>query len=108
MKSFVTLLLSSAVLAQQENGGKCYALVFSGGDQSAAYQAGVLQGLVQQHGSAETAYSAVTGIAGGAVNAAILGSYPVGNELSAADRMIKFWQNSANTKLYNDWIGGVA
>lgn len=32
-------------------------------------------------------YTAVSGIAGGAVNAAILGGHAVGNESGAADRM---------------------
>jgi predicted acylesterase/phospholipase RssA len=46
-------------------------------------------------------------MSGGAVNAAILGSYAIGNETSAAERMITFWQNSSNTKLYKDWLGGI-
>jgi predicted acylesterase/phospholipase RssA len=66
-------------------------LAFSSGDQSSAYQAGVLKGLVETYGSAETNYTAVSGVSGGGVNAAILGSFPVGQEASAAERMITFW-----------------
>ena len=47
-------------------------------------------------------------MSGGGVNAAILGSYPVGQELEAAARMVTFWQNSSNTDLYKDWPGGIA
>lgn len=58
-------------------------------------------------GSTATQYYSTTGVAGGAVNAAILASYKAGQETAAAERMIKFWQNSANNKLYQDWLGGV-
>jgi predicted acylesterase/phospholipase RssA len=44
----------------------------------------VLKGLVQALGLDQTAYSAVSGVSGGAVNAAILGSFPVGQEADAA------------------------
>jgi len=53
-------------------------------------------------------YQAISGVSGGAINAAILANYPVGQEDAAADRMKTFWDNSANTKLYKDWLGGLA
>jgi len=46
-------------------------------------------------------------MSGGAVNAAILASFPLGEEADAADRMITFWQNSSNSKLFKDWLGGI-
>jgi predicted acylesterase/phospholipase RssA len=77
-----------AALAGQVAADKCYAAAFSSGDESAAYQAGVLKGLIAQNGPELHAYSAVSGMSGGAVNAAILGSFPVGKEAAAADRMV--------------------
>ena len=68
----------------------------------------MLQALITAHGADQTAYTAVSGVSGGAVNAAILGSYSVGEEALAAQRMITFWQNSSNSKLYKDWLGGIA
>jgi predicted acylesterase/phospholipase RssA len=85
----------------------CYALAFSSGTEASAYQAGVLKGLVAAHGADDYAYSVISGMGGGAVNAAILGSYPVGQEDQAADRMIQFWVNASNTDLYHDWLGGL-
>jgi predicted acylesterase/phospholipase RssA len=96
-----------ALTATKAYADKCYALAFSSGDQSSAYQAGVLKGLIQAHGASETAYSAVSGVSGGGVNAALLGSFTVGQETSAAERMITFWQNTTTNKLYKDWIGGI-
>jgi len=62
---------------------------------------------VQSLSANETSYSAVSGTAGGAVNAAILESYSVGQEADAAERMIANWQNASNSKLYKDWLGGI-
>lgn len=62
---------------------------------------------MQSLGADQTAYSAVSGVAGGAINAAILGSYPVGQEADAAERMTAYWQNASNSKLYKDWLGGI-
>jgi predicted acylesterase/phospholipase RssA len=94
-----------ATQAHAEN-SKCYALAFSSGDQSSAYTAGVLQGMLQSLSKDETAYSAVSGVSGGGVNAAILGSYASGQELDAANRMVQFWQNTTKQRLYKDWLGG--
>lgn len=104
ISQLATLLVISASQAAAET---CYGIAFSSGDQSAAYQAGVFKALVDTYGAEQTAYTAVSGVSGGGVNAAILGSFPVGQEVSAADRIITFWQNSANSKLYKDWLGGI-
>jgi len=63
--------------------------------------------LIAVNGAKNHAYSAISGIAGGAVNAAIFGSFPIGQEYAASSRMIKFWQNASNSKLYKNWLGGV-
>ena len=87
---------------------KCYALALSSGDQNSMYQAGVLKGLASNMPAPEMAYQAISGVAGGAVNTAILANFPAGQEEAAADRMKTFWENSATTKLYKDWLGGLA
>jgi len=106
-KSF-TIAALVAVLAQQANATKCYALALSSGDQNSMYQAGVIKGLASKTAAGAMSYSAISGVAGGAVNAAILANYPAGQESAAADRMKTFWDNSTNTKLYKDWLGGLA
>lgn len=106
-KSFAMAALM-AVLAQQAAANKCYALALSSGDQNSMYQAGVLKGLASKMAAGEMSYQAVSGVAGGAINTAILANYPAGQESAAADRMKTFWDNSTNTKLYKDWLGGLA
>ena len=72
------------------------------------YQAGVLKSFATTYDASEVAYSAISGVAGGAVNTAIMANYPAGQEADAADRMKTFWDNSTNTRLYKDWLGGLA
>lgn len=82
------------------NSGKCYALAFSSGDQSSAYQAGVLSGLAENLSADQVAYSAVSGVSGGAINSVLLSSFGAGQEVEAAARMSEFWAASTNDKLY--------
>ena len=105
-KSFAYTAALAAFISQAQ-ASKCYAIAFSSGDQAAAYQTGALQGLVDGMAPYDTAYTAISGVAGGAVNAAILASFPVGSESDAVTRMKTFWDNSGNTALYKDWPGGV-
>ena len=106
MKSTFAIVALAGVFAEQVAADKCYALALSSGDQNSMYQAGVLKGLATS--GAEMSYQAISGVSGGAVNAVILASYAAGQEEAAADRMKTFWENSANTKLYKDWLGGLA
>jgi len=101
-------MVAVAALAQQVAADKCYALALSSGDQNSMYQAGVLKGLAAAVDASEMGYQAISGVAGGAVNSVILANFPAGQEDAAADRMKSFWENSANTKLYKDWLGGLA
>ena len=76
-KSFTVTALV-AVFAQQVAADKCYALALSSGDQNSMYQAGVLKAFATTMAASEVAYSAISGVAGGAVNSAILANYPAG------------------------------
>jgi predicted patatin/cPLA2 family phospholipase len=104
MKQFTTGLVLAATTAHAEE--VCRAVAFSSGDQTAAYQAGVLKAMAQASPDT-TQYKAISGISGGAVSAGILASYAAGQEVEAADRIIKFWTDASNSDLYKDWLGGV-
>ena len=103
-----TIVAAILGLAAQAAADKCYAIAFSSGDESAAYQAGVLKGLVESYPADEVAYSAISGISGGAVNAVILANYDAGKESDAAARMNTFWTNASTSELYKNWLGGIA
>ncbi len=86
MQRFIAIAALAVGQAVADN--RCYALAFSSGDESSAYQAGVLQGLTHAIESEQRAYTAVSGVSGGAINSAILANYGVGEEAAAADRMV--------------------
>jgi len=87
---------------------KCYALAMSSADESAAYQAGVLKGFAANLPADEIQYTAVSGVAASATNAVLFSSFAKGKEVDAANRLVQFWENASNSKLYQDWWGGVA
>ena len=113
MKTLSTLFVATiAALFSQCEGkteatGKCHALAFSSGDESAAYQSGVMAGLFASLPAEDVAYDAISGISGGAVNAVILASYAKGDEKAAGARMEKFWKDASHAWLYRSWIGGI-
>lgn len=100
----LSALLSSSSASPSD---QCYVLALSSGQENAAYQAGVLQGLLSKLPAEQLRYQTVTGVAGGAVNAAYLGQAAPGQEAAAVDKMVKFWRDAAATKLYQNWWGGI-
>lgn len=72
----LAILLSLGIL--EVDASKCYALAFSSGNQQVAFQAGALKALASTVPAAERSYTHVSGVGGGAVNAAILASFPPG------------------------------
>ena len=76
-KSFAAAILGVSAIPTAQ-AAKCYALAFSSGDESAAYQAGVLKGLTESYDAADVNYTAISGISGGAINAAILANFEAG------------------------------
>lgn len=102
-----TFISALAAFVSQAYAEKCYAVAFSAGAQESAYQVGALKALVENYSAGETAYSAVTGVSGGAVNAAILASFPAGQETAAVSRMQTFWENSSAQRLWKDWPAGL-
>lgn len=75
-KGLTTLLLLSG--SQLVSADKCHALALSSGDQSAAYQAGVLSGLAKNLPASEISYDSITAVSGASVNGVLLASYPEG------------------------------
>ena len=105
----VSLLIALGIQEVEAVSGKCYGIAFSSGNQQVAFQAGALKALAKALPPAERAYTNVSGVGGGAVNAAILASYSPGQEDQAAARMYDFWSKSGSTALWHNWLpGGVA
>jgi len=106
MKSLTIAIVGTIALQGVEAGEKCYALALSGGKEQAAYQAGVFQGLAASTENVQ--YDVISGVQGGAINAALISSFGKGNEVEAAKKLVAFWQATAHAKLYQSWWGGLA
>jgi predicted acylesterase/phospholipase RssA len=76
MKYLIALYILAGFVTSQDS-PKCYALALGQGDENAAYQVGVLKGLITNGklSPGEVAYDAVSGISAGAVNAVMLASF---------------------------------
>ena len=53
-------------------------------------------------------YNTVSGLGGGAVNALFLSSLSKGHEIEAISKMEDFWISASQSKLYQNWWGGIA
>jgi predicted acylesterase/phospholipase RssA len=79
------------MLAALTTASECNVLAFAGEGDAAAYQVGALKGLIESLGTDATQYDLVQGISAGAINAAVLGMYPVGQESDFVGNMTDFW-----------------
>lgn len=77
------------------------ALVLSGGGSKGAYQAGALQHIL---GNLGKRYDIICGVSVGAINAAYLAQFSHGEELSAAEQLVKLWSNIKTTDIYKRWF----
>ena len=110
-KSFVLLIFSYlAILTKQvkflseSEEKQCKILVLEGGGDNGAYQAGALKALLETKESSEVNYDIITGVSLGAFNAAILASYPIGQEKEAAKYIENSWRNLDKDNIYKNWF----
>src|SRR3990170_691842 len=76
------------------------ALVLSGGGSKGAYQCGVLQYLLNDLG---IQYSVLCGVSVGALNAALLAMYPLGQEKQSFESLKNLWTGINTSKVYRKW-----
>ena len=80
------------------------ALVLSGGGAKGAYQAGAIKYLMGERGEH---YDIFTGTSVGAINAAYLAMFSVGNELDAAKGLRNLWLDIDSSKIWEKWYWGL-
>lgn len=79
----LTLVLQISTSSQKGRDGKCRALALRGGGTKGAYEVGALKALHEMLEPIETEYDVVVGVSIGAINAAVLATYPIGEEGTA-------------------------
>lgn len=96
------ILFLSCFASKAETQDRCYVLALEGGGDKGAYQAGALKGLVDN--DPETKWDVVTGISAGALNAASISIFAVGDEKSAIDFTLNRWRNiKGKGDIYQNW-----
>jgi NTE family protein len=75
-------------------------LVLSGGSSKGAYTTGVLRYLLCDLG---LQHSSLHGISAGAINAAFLAQFPVGQEKDGANQLCDLWSQLTSGKVYKSW-----
>ena len=108
MKNACIAILLCVALATPAYAEKCYGLALSSGDESVAYQVGVLKGLIESLPSDQVGYDVISGVQGGALNAAIFARHDIGKEQDTIQDLENFWYAAANSTLYKNWFGGIA
>jgi NTE family protein len=81
------------------------ALVMSGGSVKGAYEVGAIKHWIVDEGRD---YDIVCGVSVGAINAAFLAQYPMGQIKQAHADLVKMWGTVNNAKVRKDWWGGIA
>lgn len=76
------------------------ALVLGGGGVKSSFSVGVLKHLL---GNLQRKYDVIIGVSSGAINAAYLGQFSLGQEKLAVDTLSNLWLNLNNEKIYTRW-----
>lgn len=79
----------------------------SGGANKGSYEAGVIQGLAHSLPQGELAWDVVTGVSAGALNAAGISLWPIGQEADMSDWLVNTWLNLTDSSVYKDWPLGI-
>jgi len=108
MRSLVLLLIYLAISAPVAlAGNKCYALVLEAGGDLGAYEAGVIQGLVNNLPAEEVQWDVISGVSIGAINGAAIAQYPKGQEKEMSAWLTKMWEGVSKNDVYKNYPGGI-
>ena len=106
MKSFLSQVALGALTyssVEARKADSCTALVFSGGANNGAWEAGVLWGLVNYGNPEDFKYDVLSGISAGAINAIALVGWKIGDELNAAQWLSDMWRNLHTSDVWTEW-----
>jgi predicted acylesterase/phospholipase RssA len=105
-----SLTLSGQSSNGTEEGGKldrCLGLVLKGGANKGSYEAGAIYTLIRNLPPEDVEYRVISGVSVGALSAAHVASYPVGQERQMADDLLKLWVEMTKENLYKPWTWGI-
>jgi len=103
---FIGLLLCLQPQPTSAINGKCRALALSGGGDRAAYEVGVLRGLVSLLPTEETSYDVVTGISAGSCVTGAFSAFPIGKEAGAVELGHNIIAELNQSSIFTNWKDG--
>ena len=74
-----------------------------GGGTKGSYEVGVLKAFIQELPAKDYAYDVIAGASIGAMNAAAISVFPIGEEAAALTNLESIWLNSPITDLIGFW-----
>ena len=101
MKSYLPLFSLLALAAAKNE--RCLGIVLRGGANKGSYEAGAIYKLVRNLPREEVQYQVVSGISVGALNAAHLASYPIGQEVQMSEDLLKVWSHVSSANFFTNW-----
>ena len=99
----LTMLLSSTAYAKQDI---CHALALSGGGNKGAYEAGVVYQLAHSLPADEVTWDVVSGVSAGALNAAGISIFAVGDEIKMSEWLLGLWTSLETENVWTMWDEG--
>lgn len=103
---YLNILVLSFIYSKK-NQDKCYVLALEGGGDHGAYQAGAIQGLVDQLPGEEVIWDVITGISVGSLNGAGMAIHEKGKEKDAAKFLLDTWRAiTGGSDIYKNWLLG--
>lgn len=107
MKFYIPILIALVISSQTVSGLQdiCRAVVLEGGGDLGAFEAGVLDGLVDALG-VDAQWDVVAGVSVGALTSGALSQYPKGQEKAATTWLTDFWHNIDKSQVYKNWVPG--
>jgi len=74
----------------------CHALALSAAESNGSFQAGAIYSLINHGNSLDFEWDVVTGISFGAMNAAIVGAFPKGQNVQMSEYLTNTWGKMNN------------
>jgi predicted patatin/cPLA2 family phospholipase len=85
----------------------CRSLSLEGGGSLGAYEAGAVWALVNLSNAEDVKWSVISGVSVGALNAASIAQFPVGEEVAMSEYLLNVWLGlNGSDSIFTQWPGG--
>jgi hypothetical protein len=102
------LFLICCVSTCTVSGRICQALAIEAGGDKGAYEAGALDGLINNATNPlNVQWDVITGVSAGAINAGYISQFKIGDEKTMVQNLVSLWSQITSDNIYQSWDGGM-